>query len=261
MWQMTRRIDDTGTEAAGTTEKMTTATGVNGDATAMKMERGDHTDTARTVTEKGHVLAHDHHTNALTTETAMSTATDLAATEIVVHLAHVPLTDAARKTIIRSAASPIPVQNDPDRLDQSPDRRTGFGETITAGNTADNKDDARLPTSGLATVSRNLIGRHLGRPSVTRQQSKQSGRSAWPPCNRMLQSWKLTAERDSRILMREMRNSGRKMTARDLTRLISSVAYGRKPRELTLGGDCRVGVVVAMMIEGSNRMRAHSTSQ
>jgi hypothetical protein len=257
MWQMTRRIDDTGTEAAGTTEMMTTATGVNGDATAMKTERGDHTDTARTVTEKGHVLAHDHHTNALTTETAMSTATDLAATEIVVHLAHVPLADVARKTITRSAASPILVQNDPDRLDQNPDHRIGLGETTTA----DNKDDARLPTSGLATDSQNLIGRHPGRPGVTRQQSKQSGRSAWLPCNRMLQSWKLTAERDSQILMRGMRNSGRKMTASDLTRPISSVAYGRKPRELTLGGDCRVGVVVAMMIEGSNRMRAHSTSQ
>jgi hypothetical protein len=247
---MTRKTDDTGTEAAGTTEMTTTATGVNEDATAMKKERGDHTDTAHIDIAMGRVLAQGHHTNALTTETVMSTAIDLAATETGVHLAHVPLADVARKTTTKSAASPIPGPNDQDLLDQNLDHRTGPGETITA----DNKDDDHLHTSVQATDSQDLIARHPGRRSVTRQQSKQSARSAWPRCSRMLRNWKSTVERDLRILMREMRNSERRMTARDPTRPTLSVAYGRKPRVSTLGGDCKVDVVVAMMIEGPAMM-------
>ena len=251
MWrQMTRRTDDTGTEAAGTTETTTTAAGVNEDATAMKTKRGDHTDTAHIGTERGRVLARDHHTNALTTETVMSTATDLAATEIVVHLAHVPLADVARKTTTRSAASHIPAQNDQDLLDRNLDHRIAPGETITAGS----KDDDHLPMSVLATDSRDLIVRHPERRSVTMQQSKQSARSAWPRCSRMLRNWKSTVVRDLQILMREMRNSERRMTGRDPTRPTLLVAYGRKPKASTLGGGCKVDVVVAMMIEGLARM-------
>jgi hypothetical protein len=248
MWQMTRRTDDTSTEAAGTTEMTTTAIGVNGDATATKTKRGDHTDIAHTATERDHVPAHDHHTNALTTETVMSTATDLAVTEIVVHLAHAPLADVVRMTTTRSAASLILVRDDPDLLDQNPDHRTGPGETITA----DNKDDAHLPVSVLATDSQSHVARHQGRRNVTRQQSKQSARNGWQQCSRMLRNWKLTAERDSRILMREMRSSGRRMIARDPTRPTLLVAYGRKPKVSTLGGGCKVDEVVVMKIEDSD---------
>jgi hypothetical protein len=243
---MTRRTDDTGIGAADTTEMRTTATGVNGDATAMKTEIGDHTDTAHIDIARGRVLAQGHHTNALTTETVMSTAIDLAATETGVHLAHVPLADVATKTTTRSAASHIPAPNDQDLLDQNLDHRTGPGETITA----DNKDDDHLHTSVLATDSQDLIVRHRGRRSVTRQQSKQSERSAWPRCSRMLRNWKSTVERDLQILMREMRNSERRMIARDPTRPTLSVAYGRKPKASTPGEGCKVDVVVAMTIEG-----------
>jgi hypothetical protein len=248
MWQMTKRTDDTSTEAAGTTEMTTTATGVNGDATATRTKRGDHTDIAHTAIERDHVLAHDHHTNALTTETVMSIATDLAATEIVVHLAHVPLADVVRMTITRSAASPILVQNDLDLPDQNPDHRTGPGETTTA----DNKDDAHLPMSVLTTDSQSRIARHQGRRNVTRQQSKQSARSGWRRCSRMLRNWKLIVERDLRILMREMRSSGRRMIARGPIRPTSLVAYGRKPKVSTLGGGCKVDEAVVMKIEDSD---------
>ena len=247
MWQMTRRTDDTGTEAAGTTETTTTATGVNADVTAMKMKRGDHTDIAHTVIERDHVLARDHHTNAQTTETVMNTATDLAATETVVHLARVPLADVVRTTITRSVASPILAQTDPDLLGRNPDHHTEPGEMITA----DNNDDAHPPMSVLATDSQNRIVRHPGRRNETRQQSRQSARSDWQRCSRMLQNWKSTVERDSRISMHEMRSSGRRMIARDPTRPISSVAYGRRLKVSTLGGGCKEDEVVAMKTKHS----------
>ena len=244
---MTRRTDDTDTEATGTTETTMTVTGVNRDAAAMKMRKGDHTDIAQAVTERGHALAHDHHTNALTTETAMTTATDLVATETVVHLARVLLAGVVRRTITRSAASPILVQSDPDLPGQNPDHRTGHGETITA----DNKDDDHLPTSVPATDNQNRIARRPGRRGVTKQQSKQSARSGWQLCNRMLRNWKSIVERDLRILMREMQSSAKRMIARDPTRPISSAAYAKKPKVSTLEGGCKVDEVAVMMIEQS----------
>lgn len=247
MWQTTRRTGGTGTEAAGTTEMTTTATGASGDATAMKMKRGDHTDIAHTGIERGHALAHDHHTNALTTETAMSAATDPAATEIVAHLDHVPLAGVATKTITRNAASPIPVRNDPDLLGRNLDHRTGLGEMTTA----DIKGVAHLHMSVPSTDSQNRIARHPRRRSVTRQRSKQSARSVWQPCSRMLRNWKSTVERDLRISMHKMRSSARRMIARDPIGPISLVAYGRKPRVSILGEDCKVNVAVAMMTEFS----------
>jgi hypothetical protein len=67
----------------------------------------------------------------------------------------------------------------------------------------------------------------------------------------MLQNWKSTVERDSRISMREMRSSGRRMIARDPTRPISSAAYGRRLKVSTLGGGCKEDEAVAMKTKDS----------
>lgn len=153
---MTRRTDGTSTEAAGTTETMMTATEVKGGDMAMRMRRGDHTGIVRTVIERGPVLALDHHTNARTTEIATTAATDLAAIEIAVHLAHDPLADVATKTIIKSAGNLIPVPNDPDPPGRNLDHPTAHGETSTA----DTQDDDHLPMNILGTDKRNHIARH-----------------------------------------------------------------------------------------------------
>ena len=259
MCQTTRRTDDTNTEAAGITEMTTTATGVNGDAMAMKTRRGDHTDIAPTVIGRSLARAQDHHTNDPTTEIAMTVATDLDAIEIALRLVHDPLADVATKMIVMSAASPILARNDPDPLGQSLDHRTVPGETtgrttkemtgemITAGI----RDDVRRPMSVLETDNRNRIAHHLRNQSVTNQRSKQSVRSVWQLCSQMLPNWRSIAARDLQNSMREMRSSGRRTIARDPTRPTSLVAYGRKPRVSILGEDCKVNVAVAMMTEFS----------
>lgn len=231
----------TSTEA-DTTETTTMATGVSADATAMRMMRDGHTDIARIATDTGHTLVRGRPTDVPTTATVTKGGTDPVETETAAHRDHGRRAGIATTMSAENTASRTRAPNAQAHRDQSLGHHTAPGTTKPAGT----RDGLRLPMSE-DTTDQSLTAHHQRRRNATKQQSRPNVRSVWQPCNQMHQNWKAIVGLVLRILRLEMRNSARRMIAKDPTRPASSAGFERKLRASILEGDCRVAVEVAAM--------------
>ena len=118
-------------------------TGVSADATATRMRRDGHTDTARIATGTDHTLVRGRHTDVLTTATVTNGDTDPIETEIAAHRDHGRRAGVATTMSVENIASRIRTPNAQAHRDRSLGRHTVPGTTRPAGT----RDGLRLPMS------------------------------------------------------------------------------------------------------------------